>query len=669
MAHNFTVNENSSLLSGANGGLLDDSVMLDSGAAEDVLSDQGIERALRPEFPAGASNRVAPLRERQAAFLTEQFDLDFDDSTKAVEIAETFFPPLAMANVAHDAGRLLGEAIVDKSLATGALGSGLLGLAIAPIPGSAKKGISKAAIGMNAIVEGGPSEFNTMLNAVLKSKNIKTGELTKEIIPELDKLVVEALEKVEATGGDIIGAGMAEKSGSQMQAILANFKNAVDDIAGINKTSSQETEIATGVQAAIKKHGSVEAAIESVDPFDDKFGGEIFDTLVDLFNTKNPLKALPTTSKLATGELGPQIPGITADEISDAVIAIADDNTPSGTINAITQDVAEVLENANFDVNKAINAVGGNAFMEDILTKLGSSQAATLAIAASKLPDPSKLTPIINATAANARSLVQDIQKGIHTIDIGDAAKVDKFIERRGFTEDVLKRRSKVVLDEDIQNLFDLKEAVFDGNVNDVMSKITQRDIGRVLKRMPKNSAARKEHIAQLTRMKEAGFELDAWHATRSDLVEELVKSGEFKLEKVGTNYGTKREQAIFLSPSPESAKHFGEVILPLKIRSKNPMIVDMVELRGSPQGFSVDLTEEVIEAARLSGNDVVIIKNIEDNGGLQDQILVLDPKLIRSIFADFKDLDSANIGAGIAGASALPFAMRANNHESEPEG
>ncbi len=64
----------------------------------------------------------------------------------------------------------------------------------------------------------------------------------------------------------------------------------------------------------------------------------------------------------------------------------------------------------------------------------------------------------------------------------------------------------------------------------------------------------------------------------------------------------------------------------------------------------------------------MVIIKNIRDNGGLQDQILVLDPKLIRSIFADFKDLDSANLGAGVAGASALPFAMKAHNNKSEPE-
>lgn len=113
----------------------------------------------------------------------------------------------------------------------------------------------------------------------------------------------------------------------------------------------------------------------------------------------------------------------------------------------------------------------------------------------------------------------------------------------------------------------------------------------------------------------------------------------------------SKSETAVFLSKQPNIADIYGSNIYPVWTRAKNIEVVDMEQKSYSHATFAREINK-----AREEGKDAVLFKNVSDVGGLQDQLAILKPDMIRSKFARFDPIlkNSANLAAGGAGTAIL---------------
>jgi hypothetical protein len=110
-------------------------------------------------------------------------------------------------------------------------------------------------------------------------------------------------------------------------------------------------------------------------------------------------------------------------------------------------------------------------------------------------------------------------------------------------------------------------------------------------------------------------------------------------------------EQGIFLTNNPEIATHYSHkgMSMPIMVRAENPTIFDWSG--GQYDGLAM---ERMIKEAIEKGHDTAIMKNMKDMGGLQDQLVVLEPNRLRVPWANFDPTlkDSRNLLSGVAGGA-----------------
>ncbi len=87
-------------------------------------------------------------------------------------------------------------------------------------------------------------------------------------------------------------------------------------------------------------------------------------------------------------------------------------------------------------------------------------------------------------------------------------------------------------------------------------------------------------------------------------------------------------EIGIFLTTEKHIAKNYaaGKYIIPLWMKMENPKVVDW---HGS--GYSNSKMVAAIKSATAAGHDVLVVKNMVDLGGKQDQYIALDPTKLRA--------------------------------------
>jgi len=94
-------------------------------------------------------------------------------------------------------------------------------------------------------------------------------------------------------------------------------------------------------------------------------------------------------------------------------------------------------------------------------------------------------------------------------------------------------------------------------------------------------------------------------------------------------------EKGQFFAEDPMVARHYkhsGGDVVEYVASPKKPAVVD---LRG--RHYDEDEMHGILEGARAKGHDLVVVKNIHDvGGGPQNQVVVIDPKIVRHPTAKF---------------------------------
>lgn len=93
-------------------------------------------------------------------------------------------------------------------------------------------------------------------------------------------------------------------------------------------------------------------------------------------------------------------------------------------------------------------------------------------------------------------------------------------------------------------------------------------------------------------------------------------------------------ERAHFFAESPDIAGEYKRSyggVTEFVASPKNPAVID---LKG--KGYDSDHMHDIVEGARAKGHDLVVIKNIWDIGGKQNQVIVTDPGILRHPSAKF---------------------------------
>jgi hypothetical protein len=124
----------------------------------------------------------------------------------------------------------------------------------------------------------------------------------------------------------------------------------------------------------------------------------------------------------------------------------------------------------------------------------------------------------------------------------------------------------------------------------------------------------------------------------------------------------TKRqERGIFFAENPKIAKEYhtgaaGAPMFEYVARPQSPAVIDL-----GGQGYDSETMHRILENARAKGHDLVVVSNVIDigSGKPQNQIVVLDPKIVRYPSAQFdpdkfhiNDMTAAIVGAAGAGAA-----------------
>lgn len=110
-------------------------------------------------------------------------------------------------------------------------------------------------------------------------------------------------------------------------------------------------------------------------------------------------------------------------------------------------------------------------------------------------------------------------------------------------------------------------------------------------------------------------------------------------------------ERGIFYSDNPNIAQEYGEHTGTYIARAPKAFEVDWPKATGTPFYTGSEMTP-LIEAARAKKADMLIVKNIKDMGGHQNQYVVLNPAVVRRPDAQFNPdhLHLNHLLAGIGG-------------------
>ena len=127
-------------------------------------------------------------------------------------------------------------------------------------------------------------------------------------------------------------------------------------------------------------------------------------------------------------------------------------------------------------------------------------------------------------------------------------------------------------------------------------------------------------------------------------------------------------EKGLFFSDDPDVAHSYslgGSRALPYVARAHNPMEVHWPTATGLDD-YNSGHMNAILHAARDKGADMVVVRDMHDMGGAQDQYVVLDPKIVRQPGAEFdpSKMDLAKLAAGVGGAGVVGAA--AQNEESK---
>lgn len=122
-------------------------------------------------------------------------------------------------------------------------------------------------------------------------------------------------------------------------------------------------------------------------------------------------------------------------------------------------------------------------------------------------------------------------------------------------------------------------------------------------------------------------------------------------------------EKGLFFADKYNIASEYGKP-LQYVARANNPVTVDWTQLTGKPH-YNEHWMDPLVNAAHKRNTDLLQIRNIKDMGGMQNQYVVLDPKIIRAPSAEFDPLRShlpaplAGFGGLIViGADGLPYVV-----------
>jgi hypothetical protein len=158
------------------------------------------------------------------------------------------------------------------------------------------------------------------------------------------------------------------------------------------------------------------------------------------------------------------------------------------------------------------------------------------------------------------------------------------------------------------------------------------------------------EDIGTRERARQAGFNVDL----------PLFKGGHLAdyPEALLDPLGKASEPGVFFSPERRIASMYADNNSPLEYvaRSQNPFEVNWPSATGMRHYDDSQMTD-IINSARRKGADMLVIRNIGDIGGRQDQYVALDPSIIRRPDAAFdrSKLHLNKLAAGLAGAAASP--------------
>ena len=122
-------------------------------------------------------------------------------------------------------------------------------------------------------------------------------------------------------------------------------------------------------------------------------------------------------------------------------------------------------------------------------------------------------------------------------------------------------------------------------------------------------------------------------------------------------------ERGLFFSEDPEVARWYAASgrAAEFVARPKNPAMIDF-----KGRVYDHNTMDKVVEDARRAGHDAVVIRNVVDVGGtpegIQTQIVITDPKLVRAPTAKF-DPESMHLGdllsSIVAGAAVSGAAVK----------
>jgi hypothetical protein len=176
------------------------------------------------------------------------------------------------------------------------------------------------------------------------------------------------------------------------------------------------------------------------------------------------------------------------------------------------------------------------------------------------------------------------------------------------------------------------------------------------------------DQASVMQRMKEQGFAPIGknWLFWRG-----IEQHGPYSWDSAAMGYkdpsGKTNEPGLFLAPDTVGLDKEGKPIASMYgpnvnahvVRSDNPLVIDWEKASGG-KAYDSSAMQKVIKDTWDKGNDAVLLKNIVDIGGKQDQLVVKSPNQLRHPHAAFnpKFKDTPNLLAARGGMGVTPWVV-----------
>jgi len=124
-------------------------------------------------------------------------------------------------------------------------------------------------------------------------------------------------------------------------------------------------------------------------------------------------------------------------------------------------------------------------------------------------------------------------------------------------------------------------------------------------------------------------------------------------------------ERGLFFAEVPEVAGKYGPVTQYVA-RARNPAQVEYRTAARGSREYAEEYMHEIVEAARRKNIDLLRVKNVNDMGGMQNQIVITDPSIVRLPHAVFdpRRLSENNLLGGLAGGGLTGLAVLESERE-----